>query len=282
MLVYSILHYNTPDITINCVKNIRQIAPDSPIVIVDNGSPDKSGHQLERIYANEQGIDIILTGENLGFARGNNVGYQYAIEKYNPDYIAVINNDVMISQPDFEQEITQYMSGKAIDVAGPDIITPEGNHQNPLLDRPFGTMRIIKQIIIDTARLWCLRLNIMTNRILGRYQKVSKQYHTKPKDISNISNCVLHGACIIYGRNYLSKSPYAFIPETFLYGEEMLLHDHISRLGLTTGICPSAQVLHLGGKSTDTSHNLRQRQIFKMKCVISSMCKVVKARISQT
>ncbi|MCQ2252154.1 MAG: glycosyltransferase [Bacteroidales bacterium] len=280
MFVYVILHFRTLDITKMCVEHLLSTIPDSKIVIVDNGSGDGSGQELQRTYAHCGNISIILSPDNVGFAKGNNIGYKYAVDTYNPDYVVVMNNDVLIDQ-NIEPLIDSYMTQNGIDVCGPDILTPDGDHQNPLLRKPFSTPRLIKQIIIDYVRLTCLRLKIFHNRILGTYKNVVKKYHNANSTASNVSNCILHGSCLIYGRNYLSKSPYAFVPVTFLYGEEMILFDYIQRLGLSSGVCGSAQVMHLGGKSTDTGGNLRERQIRKMECVIDSMYQQIKLRIGK-
>ncbi len=48
------------------------------IVIVDNASPDKSGALLKEHYKNDDHVEVLLNQENLGFARGNNVGFRYA------------------------------------------------------------------------------------------------------------------------------------------------------------------------------------------------------------
>lgn len=279
MFAYVVLHYRTIGLTKDCVSSLRAISPDSHIVIVDNGSGDGSGHALRDLYSSCDLVDVILSPENLGFASGNNLGYQYALANYSPDYIVVMNNDVIISQADFESRIVSYMMESRVDVCGPDILTPDGHHQNPLRMQPFGTMRIIKQMMIDSARLLCLRLGFLESRILNTYTKVSADYHGQTVSLHNITGCIVHGACVVYGANYLRTNQFAFVPVTFLYGEEMILFDFCRRHGHITGVCADARVLHLGGKSTMVDLSQRDRQIFKIGQTLRSMLQLVWLRL---
>ena len=82
-VAFVILHYNVPETTRQCVASVRALKCRviKKIVIVDNGSPDGSGRILAADYAKDPDITVILTEKNLGFAKGNNVGYQYAREQ---------------------------------------------------------------------------------------------------------------------------------------------------------------------------------------------------------
>jgi GT2 family glycosyltransferase len=45
-------------------------------------------------------LTIIKNDENYGFAKGNNIAINYALENHQPDYILLLNNDVAVD-PDF-------------------------------------------------------------------------------------------------------------------------------------------------------------------------------------
>lgn len=95
MICYVILHYKNIDDTIKCVKSLKNTTDySSRYIIVDNGSGDGSGEKLRQLYSNDAQCDVLLLPENLGFSKGNNEGYQYAKQKYNPDYIVISNNNV--------------------------------------------------------------------------------------------------------------------------------------------------------------------------------------------
>ena len=95
-IVFVILHYLAIDETYKSVDSIeKKIDTDMyKIVIVDNASPDKSGALLKEHYKNDDHVEVLLNQENLGFARGNNVGFRCAEKTWNPSYIVLMNNDV--------------------------------------------------------------------------------------------------------------------------------------------------------------------------------------------
>ncbi len=102
MIAFVILHYQALDETIDCVNTIKKMVKGSRhIVIVDNASPNKSGEILIAKYQQDEEITVLVSKENVGFARGNNLGYVEA-KKYSPEYIVVMNNDVFITQTNFK------------------------------------------------------------------------------------------------------------------------------------------------------------------------------------
>ena len=66
-----------------CVESIKKIEGDKKIIIVDNASPNGSVKQIRELYGADSTVDIIESSSNLGYARGNNLGYEYVISKYN-------------------------------------------------------------------------------------------------------------------------------------------------------------------------------------------------------
>ena len=273
---FVILHYRTLEMTISCLDNLLTAAPGSPIIVVDNGSDDGSGEALRTRYGDR--VTIIVNGENLGFARGNNTGYKYAREHYSPDCIVVMNNDVIITQPGFAELIASYMKGNALDVCGPDILTPEGRHQNPLQRAPYSTFRILKWMLIDFFRLMMLKLRLFEKKILSTYTTVSNSYQKQDVDLSNTDSCILHGSCVAFAGEFLQNEDFAFVPVTFLYAEEMILADYCRRRKYHAAVCPVAQVTHLGGKTIMNGVLPREKQIFKTTQVVKSLWQLVKLR----
>ena len=106
MVKIIILNWNGWQDTIECLESIFQISyPNYQIIVVDNGSTDGSAAKI-RDWAEGKGIIennklvLIEQRENLGFARGNNVGIRYALDRRVADYILILNNDTVVA-PDF-------------------------------------------------------------------------------------------------------------------------------------------------------------------------------------
>lgn len=79
------LEYCLPSIKGSCYPNFR-------ILFVDNASTDDS---LEFVREHCPEIEVLQTGKNLGWAGGNNVGINYALER-GARYVALANNDIRV------------------------------------------------------------------------------------------------------------------------------------------------------------------------------------------
>ena len=102
MVAFIILHYMALEETIACVESIlNNVLGEKKIVVVDNASPNGSIVGLREKYEKHPDVDVLETGDNLGFAKGNNFGYKFAVEKYSPSFIVVMNNDMEITQKEF-------------------------------------------------------------------------------------------------------------------------------------------------------------------------------------
>ncbi|MDP2432802.1 MAG: glycosyltransferase family 2 protein [Pseudomonadota bacterium] len=92
-VVVVILNWNGMRDTLECLASVDVLNyPNYLAVVVDNGSFDESVEAIRTAYPH---IQIIETGRNLGYAGGNNVGMQWAINQ-SADYILLLNNDTVV------------------------------------------------------------------------------------------------------------------------------------------------------------------------------------------
>jgi GT2 family glycosyltransferase len=88
-----ILNWNGKSDTLECLESVKAIDyPNFQTVIVDNGSTDGSEEAIRVAFPD---IAFIQTGENLGYAEGNNVGMRFAMEQA-AEYLFVLNNDTTV------------------------------------------------------------------------------------------------------------------------------------------------------------------------------------------
>lgn len=278
MFTYVVLHYLSSEMTIDCVNRILNLSNDSRIVIVDNCSPNNSGKELLAIYGNNSRVHIILNSQNEGFARGNNRGYAYAREFFDSDYVVVSNNDILIEQLNFEQIISSFMEQNNIDVCGPDIITPDGFHQNPLRLEAIPIKVLRKTIYLNKIKLLLFSVPVLF-KWYANYRKKHKVIVGTSKKPQNIMNCVLHGSFIVFNRRYVLNESHAFLPVTYMYGEEFILYDYLKSRGYKTGVCATAEILHLGGKSTTSQWGDIGKTRFRFKNTTDSLCILLKLRL---
>ena len=80
-----------------CLPSLEGVSyPNFKVIVVDNGSRDDSA---DFIRASFPSFALIRNERNLGFAGGNNVGIEYALDQ-RADYVALLNNDTRV-EPDW-------------------------------------------------------------------------------------------------------------------------------------------------------------------------------------
>lgn len=269
MFGYVILHYQSIEITKKCVDKLLMFSKDNPIIIVDNCSPNGSGKQLEKMYSKCINITVIINEENQGFAKGNNLGYQYIKRKYSLNYVVVMNNDIMIEDNDFDVIIEQFMEKNEVDVCGPDMVTLKGNHQNPLQLKPYTSKYLQRRVRADKIKVLLLRTRLFW-KLYENYKKTNKiPIRTKQP---TVFDCILHGSCIIYGPEYIKREQNAFLPITYMYNEEAILYDYLVHKGYKTGYCSDVTILHMEGVSTsERIENKKKKVMFRFKNNIKSI-----------
>jgi GT2 family glycosyltransferase len=71
--------------------------------------------------SNEEKLTIIKNEKNYGFPEGNNVGIRYALKNLNPDYILLLNNDIVVDQDFLKELVDAGESNEKIGILGPKI-----------------------------------------------------------------------------------------------------------------------------------------------------------------
>lgn len=256
---FVILHYMETDITEKCIEKIcTTLQGGYAIVVVDNGSPNKSGEVLKQKYGDHKQIEVIMNSNNDGFARGNNLGFDFVRDKYEPKFIIVMNNDILIEQEDFLERIESVYRETEFGVLGPDILSLlDGTHQNPLyLEMP--TYETIKSWF-EGCTYKCMHPYISYLKLKVKPLIKGKNNISHENEISvngRVSGCVLCGACYIFGPDFIEKRKYCFNPQTLFYGEELLLYQECQLQGIKMYYDPMLKVLHLHGGTARKSCKL--------------------------
>lgn len=264
MIVFVILHYLSEKMTIECIDQLEKIkgTSDINIVVVDNASANGSGKRLKERYEKTSYCTVLLNAENMGFAKGNNVGYQYAKKFLQPNYIVIMNNDVLIEDDKFLDKMQNIYKESGYDILGPDIYASRrGIHQNPMRLNGY-TKEELKKIVSDRERwlqfypihyTWCYgkkRLKKIVKKIIRKEDNNEWKYNPYAFE-KQISNPVLHGACYIFSEKFIINEDIAFNPETFLYMEEDILHYYCLKKGYKMLYDSSLSVNHMEDVSTN-------------------------------
>lgn len=236
--VFLILNYNTHVDTKICVSNIQKhFGNNACIVIVDNASTDNSFEILQELKS--KNIHIVSSGNNMGFANGNNFGLRYIRDNnIDVDYLHVLNSDIII-----ENDFSSIVENKNFSILGPDIKSLEGKSSSPIgyLQDNFDLGKYVKSFTLK------LRIYKFVMTLVGKYldNSLEKLYSTIiSKKHSVGKNPVLSGCYLIFSKNYLDKYNKLFYEETFLYHEEVTLFYTMLNFNEKVVYCDDFEVIH--------------------------------------
>ena len=95
-----VLNWCNYDDTVDCLDSLLNCEyKNLDILLVDNGSVDDS---FERLNTSFPQIQFLQTGENIGYAGGNNRGIEKALHR-DIDYVLVLNNDTILDPQSVSQ-----------------------------------------------------------------------------------------------------------------------------------------------------------------------------------
>ncbi len=87
----------------------RQTYKNFKVIFVDSCSPDGSGNWFEEKYPQHE---TFLQNSNVGFAKGCNIGIQYARQS-GADYVLLLNIDTVLEE-NLLEELVKYSRGEAV------------------------------------------------------------------------------------------------------------------------------------------------------------------------
>ena len=275
MVCFVILHYMALEETIQCVESIRNnIEGEKKIFVVDNCSPNGTFTDLEKKYSGAPDVRVLETGENLGFAKGNNFGYRVAVQEEDPDFVVVMNNDMEIRQKDFIRQMEKSYDEYRFAVMGPDIYsTKKKYHQNPQT-RKMPTRKDLEKSRRTLAAKYGFRFMITLK------WQIMELLHKKPAPETRAENYVdkvvedplLHGSCYVFSRDFTKAHPEnCFYDGTFMYLEAEILCYQCRRDGEKMIYDPRLKVDHHEDVATDLEYRKKSvKSIFTVKCMLQS------------
>lgn len=222
-VVFVILHYITIDDTTQCIESILENVEynNYSIVIVDNGSKNNTGNELKEQYRDNKKVTIIINDENVGFAKGNNIGFRYAKNQLNADFIILLNNDTVITQHEFIINLIESYKKNNFYICGPNIVSRvDKSKQNPI-KKEFYSIKDVKKRIIKLYLLKILSIFNIDEKGQKLYFKIKKR-KVIDKSVDKDKDFKLHGCCLVFSKLYISKYE-GLYDKTFMYGEEDIL-----------------------------------------------------------
>lgn len=281
-ICFSILHYGPSGVTKDCVDSILKLNNQEKIeiVIVDNHSDNGSLEELKLLYQSISRIHFLANSENLGFAKGNNKGYQFCKKNLSADVICVINNDIIINQTDFINILEgSIITNNNADIIAPSIINSKGYFQNPLRKKEIPKKEIIWSVFYNTCMYVVYSIPVLNHKVAD-YLENRRNKRVNEEIQENLFNIVPHGSAIIYLNKYVKNEDFAFLEETFLFGEEDFLYTYLKRKGYTTMYTPALKIMHNEDSSIKAiTKDYVAKRAFIAKKKITSLLKLLSYKI---
>lgn len=157
-----ILNYNNAEETAEYVGRICEYKCLDHVIIVDNASTDGSAVRQAAVHGK---VELVESGENRGYAAGNNLGLRYVCDKYGAHGVAIISNpDIIVSEASVENVLKAF-SGREELFAVTGLVYNRYGKQIPLI-----TWRI------PTAGMLFAESSVWLRKLLWALFKYGKRY----------------------------------------------------------------------------------------------------------
>jgi len=142
-----LVNWNGADDTLATLASLDRAAGRATlrVVVVDNGSADGSAERLRRARPD---VEVIATGENLGFAGGNDVGLRRVLADPRIARVLLLNTDVEVD-PGFLPPLAAALADPAVAAAGPKIFCFDPPDR---LWAAGGRLRIRETVTVEFGR----------------------------------------------------------------------------------------------------------------------------------
>jgi N-acetylglucosaminyl-diphospho-decaprenol L-rhamnosyltransferase len=232
-----IVTYNSVNDLDACLTSLTgNSAPvtDHEIVVVDNASADGTAAYLRDRWP---GVRLIEAGRNLGFAAGNNVGIRQTFG----ELVLLLNPDTIVPRGAIDRLVAALDARPSAAIVGPRIVDRQGRAELSFgrMISPLVELRQ-KVLVAGNDRGW---------PFIGH---VVERMTARPRRVDWVS-----GACLLIRRADL-EAVGLFDERFFMYTEDVDLCAAVRARGRDVLFEPSAQIIHLRGRSVARAFSATQ------------------------
>lgn len=237
---YVCTNFNNSTFTVDAVRTLlSNKRHDIRIAVVDNASGAESLGKLLLLENDYPCVRVIQCKENVGYFRGLNVGIRYLRNEFaGVDWMVVGNNDLEFPDNFIDVLETNAERFRAHAVVSPDVVTIEGEHQNPHVIAGISKLR---ELFYDLyySNYYVAMLIQKLARTLPSVSERSDEEHWQTAQPIHQG----HGSCYVLTPRFFEQFSELWAP-TFLMGEEYFLSKQLSDVGQQVYYDPTLQVVH--------------------------------------
>ena len=221
------------------------------LVIVNNAATNESDNVLvNNLNATlvtdihnkpvESSCYIISQHDNIGFAKGNNLGAEFCLTHFKITHFLISNNDIRF----IDNDVVEKLIGKIdllpdVGLIGPRVKGLDGKNQSP---EPYSSfwkryiwMYWLTPFLSPDAKKRMFNLDYSQQALEGEHYKIMGSFFIVKAD--DYKNCEMMD------------------PNTFLYGEEVILSDRLKAIHKKTYYYPHVAILHEHGQTISQYFN---------------------------
>jgi GT2 family glycosyltransferase len=198
----------------------------------------------------ESSCYVISQPNNLGYAKGNNLGAEFSLKHFNITHILISNNDIRFIDNDVVERLIEKLESLInVGLIGSKVIGLDGSNQSPEPYYPFWNRYIwmywLTPFLSSTKKRKLFKLDYSRRAVEGEHYKIMGSFF--------IINADDFQQCGMMDSN------------TFLYAEEIILSERLNAIHKSVYYYPQVTVLHEHGLTINQHLNSAESMKLKFK-----------------
>lgn len=225
-----IVNWNSKAFLRECLASIREgaVSLTHEVIVVDSGSFDGAAQMVHEAFPD---VIYVQSADNIGFARANNLGANYAIS----DTLLFLNPDTKVDKGALDELYRASRGLAERGIVGCRLLNTDRSLQRScVMPKPTIANQVLDSAFLQTRFPQCqLWLSALT------YDAVD----------SPICVDAVSGACMLV-RSNVFRALGGFSTDYFMYAEDLDLCCKARKAGLLNYYVPTACIVHHGGGSS--------------------------------
>jgi len=214
---------------------ISYIPENKPVHLIemDEDLPEKS--DIRDLQENgSRKLLLIKNKKNYGYAKGNNTGIRAALKFYDPGYILILNNDIIVNEAAMFSHLIE-----GVNRDGPVGLV------SPVLHSCNGEIQRVCTRNFPEFPDYLFIYSFLGQKIFPDNRRREKHFNLSYTFDKARQVDVLGGSCLLFKSEALTRIG-LFDENTFLYWEEFIIGKKLQSLGIKSFILPDTSVIHKG------------------------------------
>lgn len=236
-----IINYKTIELTTACIHSVIEHTKGVhyEIILIENGT-NEFNHENTKQWSDK--LQLIISPENIGFSKANNLGIAQAKAKY----ILLLNSDTYLQQDAITATYQFLEKNKQVGVVSPRLVYPDGRHQSVAQRFPSVRYGLFELLRIQ---------KLIPKRLAGKILLGSFFNHQETVAVDWV-----WGAFFMFPKSILNQLPMGKLDDSyFMYWEDVQWCWDIARLGYKIYFFADAELVHIHQGSKGQKNELMKR-----------------------